>query len=136
MGYVTQAQIETAIPGPRLRDALDDDGDGQADEGLLDAIIASVDGAVDAYLAGLYDVPFATPPAPVIEASLVFACERIYDRRPGAEDRNPWRSRADWWRERLERIGKGEIPLDAGSGRSFAPGASVTENVSVDGGMG
>ena len=105
---MTRPKARPAIPGPRLRDALDDDGDGQADEGLLDAIIASVDGAVDAYLAGLYDVPFATPPAPVIEASLVFACERIYDRRPGAEDRNPWRSRADWWRERLERIGKGD----------------------------
>ena len=36
----------------RLNDALDDDGDGQVEAGLLDRLIASASGAVDAFLQG------------------------------------------------------------------------------------
>jgi hypothetical protein len=90
---------------------------------------------VDAYLSGLYTVPFADPaPAPCREAAFVFACERVYDRRQILE-KNPFKDRADFWRKRLEAIGKGEIPLDANQGKSFTPGAKVTENVAIDGSM-
>lgn len=136
MSYLTQARIETAIPAAHLRDALDDDGDGQADATLLDEIIASAANAVDAFLAGLFTVPFADPaPAPVAEAAFIFACERIYDRRQILE-KNPFADRADFWRKRLEAIGKGEIPLDASQTKATTGGASVTETVKVDGGMG
>ncbi len=135
MGYTTQARIETAIPPQHLRDALDDDGDGQADDGLLDEIIASASQAVDAALAGLFSVPFADPaPAVVAEAAFVFACERVYDRRQITE-RNPWRGQADTWRERLEKIGKGELKLDASQDKAFVPGAVVTDTLGVDGSM-
>lgn len=129
MAYVTQARIETALPPQHLRDALDDDGDGQADSGILEEIIASASQAVDGFLAGLFAVPFADPaPAAAAEAAFVFALERIYDRRQAGE-RNPWRSQADGWRERLERMGKGDLPLDAGvTGVVATPGAAVTEN--------
>jgi phage gp36-like protein len=112
MAYTTQSQIESAIPAQHLNDALDDDRDGAADAGVLDQVIASADQAVDAYLGGLYTTPFASPPAAVQEASFIFACERIYDRRQILE-KNPFRDRADAWRSRLEKIGAGKLPLDA-----------------------
>lgn len=136
MSYVTQARIETAIPAAHLRDALDDDGDGQADSGLIEEIIASASQAVDAFLAGLFTVPFADPaPAVAAEAAFVFACERIYDRRQILE-KNPFAERADFWRKRLEAIGKGEIPFDASQVKPKSPGAAVTSNVGIDGSMG
>lgn len=134
MPYTTQSEIETKIPATHLVDALDDDGDGTADEGVLTAIIESAGNAVDAYLAGLYAVPFATVPAPAREAAFVFACETIYDRRQ-ILDKNPFKDRADFWRKRLEAIGKGEIPLDASQAKSYTPGAAITEDVSLDGSM-
>jgi phage gp36-like protein len=136
MAYTTQARIETAIPAQHLVDALDDDGDGMPDGGVLTEILASADQAVDAFLAGLFAVPFVAPaPAAVCEAAFVFACERIYDRRQ-ILDKNPWSGRADDWRKRLEEIGSGKLALDAGLEKSFTPGAVVTETARVDGSMG
>jgi phage gp36-like protein len=132
MAYTTQAKIVAKLPAQHLNDACDDDGDGSADNGVLDAVIAGAATAVDAYLAGLYSVPFADPaPAVCQEAALVFACETIYDRRQIVE-KNPYKERADFWRDRLEKIGKGEIPLDASQAKEYTPGAAITEDVSVD----
>lgn len=131
MSYTTQSEIETKIPAPHLVDALDDDRDGSPDEGVLAAIIESASNAVDAYLAGLFTVPFDPVPAPCREAAFVFACETIYDRRQILE-KNPFKDRAEFWRKRLEAIGKGEIPLDAATEKEFTPGAAITENVAVD----
>lgn len=132
MSYVTQSQIQTAIPAQHLNDALDDDRDGTADADVLTDIISSAEQAVDAFLAGLYEVPFLSPPAPVKEAAFVFACERIYDRRQ-VDEKNPFRSLADAWRTRLEKIGTGELTLDAASEKAFTRGALVSEDASVDG---
>lgn len=132
MSYCAQSEIETAIPPQHLVDALDDDRDGKADDGVLTNIIASASNAVDAYLAGLFTVPFADPaPAPVREAAFIFTCERIYDRRQ-ILDKNPYKDRADFWRERLQKIGAGEIPLDAAAPKSFTPGAAIVSDVEVD----
>lgn len=131
MSYVTQSQIETEIPPLHLNDALDDDRDGTADSGLLANIISKAEQAVDAFLAGLYEVPFTTPPAAAREAAFVFSCEAIYARRQ-ILDKNPYTDRANFWRERLEKIGNGELPLDAATEKSFTPGAAVTEDASID----
>jgi phage gp36-like protein len=131
--YLTTEEIQTAIPAPDLVDALDDDRDGAADEGILDAIIASAANAVDAYLAPTFEVPFETPPAPVREAALCFACERIYERRPQLATRNPFKTKSDFWRTRLGSIGRGEIALDSAQPRAFSPGAAITETSIVNG---
>jgi phage gp36-like protein len=134
--YVTQSQIHTAIPAQHLNDALDDDGDGLADPGLLDAIISSASQAVDAFLAGLYTVPFADPaPAVVAEAAFVFACERIYDRRrldAAGDQANPWRARANSFRERLEKISRNQLKLDQSLDKPNTPGALITESPAID----
>lgn len=135
MAYTSQSAISAKIPLQHLNDACDDDGDGSADSGVLDSIVAGAGNAVDAYLAGLYPVPFLTTiPAVCSEAALVFACETVYDRRQ-ILDKNPYKERADFWRDRLEKIGKGGLPLDASQEKEYTPGAAITEAVSVDGTM-
>mgnify|MGYP001267666839 CR=1 FL=1 len=131
MSYCTQAQIETTIPAPVLNDALDDDRDGTADTGVLTNIIAQADQAVDAFLGGIYTVPFETPPAAVREASYIFACELVYARRQVVQE-NPFTARADAWRTRLQKIGNGEMPLDNATSKTFTPGASILVDADVD----
>lgn len=136
MPYVTQSEIETAIPGPDLAQALDDDGDGAADAGLLDTIIAQAGLSVDGLLGARFAVPFADPvPAIVRHAAFVFAGELLYDRRPIGEKRNPFKTRANSERERLKAIGQGEQPLVAGQAPAFSPGAAITEALSIDGAL-
>ena len=132
MAYTTQTDIETLIPAAHLSDALDDNRDGAADAGLLDSLIATAANAVDAYLGGIFTVPFTTPPAAVKEAALVFACEMIFARRLALDEKNPFSSRANFWRDRLEKIGKGQLPLDAATERPNTPGAVITETADVD----
>ena len=132
MPYTTQALIQTVIPGPFLNDALDDDGDGNPDPGMLDSIIAKASQSINALLAPTYTVPFPDPgPVMVQEAAFVLACEAIYDRRPGAE-KNPWKKKADAWREKLDKIGQEGKGLDALAVREFTPGAAITETPVID----
>lgn len=136
MAYVTRAEVEAKIPPPELRDALDDDADGQEDSGLFDAIVASASLEVDGYLAGLFTVPFADPaPAKVRTAALVFVLYEIYVRRGLSEEGkagNPFTAQRKWWQEHLQKVGNRELPFDAATEQAFDPGASVTEAVSVD----
>jgi len=132
MSYVTQTQIETAIPAPHLLDALDDNRDGVADTGLLTAIIAQASQAVDAFLCGLYDVPFTDPPAIVKEAAFVFACELIYARREmgGDDKKSPWLGRANAWRTQLQKVAGSELPLDSTTTPTI-PGVAVESTPSA-----
>lgn len=132
MAYITQTQIETLIPAPSLIEALDDTRSGQLDETMLAAVIAGADAQVDSYLCGLYDVPFTTVPAVATESSLVFACESIFKRRLAPDEKNPYSERARIWRERLQKIGNGEMPLVHSSGTVNNIGAAVLITSSID----
>jgi phage gp36-like protein len=133
MSYTTQTKIETLIAPPELTDALDDNRDGAADDGLLDTLIATASNAVDAFLSGLYSVPFADPvPAVVQEAALIFTCEMIWARRLNADQKNPFAARANYWRDRLQKIGNDELPLAASLDRPNTPGAVITETPAID----
>ena len=81
MPYTTQAAIQAKVPAQILTDALDDNGDGLPDAGLLDAIIANASDAVDAYLCNRIALPLPNPTASVRIAALWFAIEEIYGRR-------------------------------------------------------
>ncbi len=111
MAYTTQAKIEASLPPAFLVDALDDDRDGNADTGLLTAVIAAADGRVDSFLAQAYETPFVTVPAIVAEASLVFVLAGLYLRRGTADEANPWAKREEAMEKRLTRIGQKLEPL-------------------------
>jgi phage gp36-like protein len=132
MPYVTQSAIEARLTAQILNDALDDDGDGKADDGILAAVIQAASNEVDGYLAGLYPVPFPDPaPKKVQAAALTFTCEMIYNRR--AAQLPDWLgSHVKFWREHLQKVGNREIPFDAASDKAFAPGAVIAEDNSVN----
>ena len=135
MSYITQALIEAQIPAPSLLEACDDtkSGDWTAETvATLAAIIAGADAQVDSFLSGLYTVPLS-PVAPVAkEASLIFACETIYKRRLAPDEKNPFTERARIWRERLQKIGDGEMPLSTATGSASNIGAAILIDVSLD----
>lgn len=132
MAYVTQTQIETAIPPTHLTDALDDNRDGTADTGKLTAVIDQASQQVDALLESRYAVPFVTVPKKVAEAAFTFVCELLYQRRGLFGDDNPWFKRAEQWRETLKAIGSGEGQIASDEAQETTPGAAITEATSVD----
>ena len=132
MAYVTTEQVTSEIPAPTLRDALDDEGDGQEHPEVLAVVIANASQEVDGYLGGLFTVPFAEPaPAKVSAAALAFTIERIYLRRE-KELPKRWADQAKFWREHLQAVGNRELPFDATVNKAFTPGAAVTLDLSVD----
>jgi phage gp36-like protein len=131
MAYVTRAQIETEIPASYLVAALDDNRDGEEDEGLFDAKAAKASGAVDAILGSRFDVPFEDPvPASAAEAAYVFLGEIIYSAREVAE--NPFTKRAAFWRARLAEIANGKASLDGVTTSVVGHGAAITDNSVID----
>ena len=129
MSYVQQSDLKGKIPDDLLRQALDDDNDGVADESVWESIATDVDKAINGPLEGRYAVPLALPyPAVVADAAVVFACEAIYMRRGLAgKDNNPWVTRADSLRKRLEAIGNGDQPLTVNVAPAKSGGALISE---------
>jgi phage gp36-like protein len=133
--YITGEMVADEIGGwARLNDALDDDGDGQVDAGLLDRLIASASGAVDGFLQGRYVTPLNPIPAIVVEAALIFTIEKIYNRRKqGPNEKNPYEERATEMRKRLKKISDREESLDATEREAFRPGAVITRESRLNG---
>ena len=125
--YITEQQVEDEFSEPRLRAALDDDGDGLTDAGLLDrALYRGRFLAVDGFLEGRYIVPLSPVPALAQEATLIFTCEKIYERRrQGPDEKNPYRDRADELRKVLKAVGDGTQSIDAALKPAFTPGAAI-----------
>src|ERR1700677_2174142 len=113
--YITGEMVADEIGGwARLNDALDDDGDGQVDPGLLERLISAASGSVDGFLQGRYVTPLNPVPAIAVEATLVFTIEKIYNRRKqGPNEKNPYEERATEMRKRLKKISDREESLDA-----------------------
>lgn len=135
MSYLTQQTVEDELGGEaRLREALDDDGDGQVEEGLMDRLLNSASLAVDGFLQGRYITPLSPVPALAIEATLIFTLEKIYERRrQGPEEKNPYRERANEMRDRLKRIADREESLDARERPAFTPGAVISTPSKMNG---
>jgi phage gp36-like protein len=109
MAYIVQSDLEGKIPPALIDQALDDDGDGAADAGAWDKLIADVTQEIDGILGQRFAVPFTTPyPALVIVASKVLAAEAMYKKRGMAKDANPWSDDAKQIRAKLSAIGSGK----------------------------
>jgi phage gp36-like protein len=109
--YLAEADLIPHLPPQFLLQALDDDGDGSADDGLLDAILTASSDEVDAILGARFATPFSPVPALVKTSARIFALETLYRRRGFSGDNNPWEVPAKDLRARLNRIGQGKEPL-------------------------
>lgn len=138
--YITGDQVAQEFGGwPKLNNALDDDGDGQADPNLLDNLIITASNQVDGYLQGRYVTPIAGingagPPAIVIEATLIFVVETLYNRRKqGPDEKNPYEGRANSLRDRLKDIQDRKANLNAQGVEANVPGAVFAEESKLRG---
>ncbi len=123
--YVLLGQLSALIPPQFLTEALDDNGDGVADPGVFDAVVAAVQQEIDGALGQRFAVPFANPiPAVVADAALVLAGFSLYARRGVAEEKNPFAARAREIRAKLAAIAQGQQPL-APEQRRAQPSASI-----------
>ncbi len=127
MPYTTRELISTKLPDQFLVEALDDDGDGEEEAGLLDDIISVADTEIDGYLQGRYRLPLSPVPALLATCSLVLVLETLYFRRGFDAEKNPWRNRASELRARLRRIAAGEEALVVGSEKATPSAIVVAE---------
>jgi len=112
--YTTQAQVMAKLPAEFVTQALDDDGDGVADEAVWTAVAEDAANQVDAYLGKRYTTPLdpeALPPV-ASAASLFFVLETLYQRRGySTAETNPFLASAAMSRKALEKIGSGAEAL-------------------------
>lgn len=130
MPYITQDDLSPEIPADFVTQALDDDADGVADDGVWDLVSAAVDRAIDSYLGRRYAVPITLDPLPAIipQAAVIFACELLHQRRGQHGDKNPFTKRANGWRESLERIATGKESLSLSTAPVRPPISVISES--------
>jgi phage gp36-like protein len=112
MAYCTKDELEKLIGASDLLKLLDDNNDGEPDDGLFDSLAQEASDTVDGYLGARYPVPFASPSKMVRRASRVFVAECLYQRRGVIRDANPFAKEADSLRKRLEAIADKHADLD------------------------
>lgn len=131
MSYSTRARLEAKVKQSLIVRACDDNEDGVEDTGAFAALQDDVDAEIDGILGVAYTVPFTTVPAAVTAAATVLLAELVYRKCATPDKENPWLEKATWWRERLERIAVGKLPLDAGA-YADAGGAIGDEDLDFD----
>lgn len=125
MGYIAQSDIAGELPPEFLVEALDDDRDGVADESAWDALQAAVSRDIHDLVSARFATPLASPyPPAVVGAAAILTLEKLYARRGYTPDRNPWSAQAKEAREKLGRIGAGELPLSTEVNRA-RPSVSI-----------
>lgn len=120
--YVQREDVDAVIPAHILVKALDDDGDGEEDNGLWEKLAAKVQKQVDGYLAARFSLPLPSIPDLISSAALTLVCETIYDRAGFSDQENPWSGRAKGVLALLQSIMKGDLGI--GDGFESAHGTS------------
>ncbi len=129
--YFLRTEIAATVGARAMLEALDDDGDGVLDEAVWDAVAAAACNEVDGILGQRYATPFAAAPdAPslIAAAAAIFCCETLYLRRGfGDAKTNPFLTRADAIRTKLDDIAAGRAPLTPTAIRPRPSVSVVTE---------
>jgi phage gp36-like protein len=129
--YLTLDEVSAKVPPALLLEALDDNADGVLDEDAWAQVAASACKEVDGTLGQRYTVPFPEPPdtpALVSEAAILFACETLYLRRGhGTKETNPFLTRAEAMRSKLDLIAEGRLALTPTTTKPRPSVSAITE---------
>ena len=110
--YCTQSDLEKRLDPQLVRALSDDDGDGLADEAVVNAAIADADALVDTYMQARYVVPFDPVPDALRSISAALAIYFLLTRRREivpAEHQKRYESAV----QLLDRLARGEVALGA-----------------------
>lgn len=111
------------MPLKSIVDALDDDGDGEADAAAWAAVQASAEERISDAFAGSVPARYASACG---YARKVFVLEILFRRRGFADGKNPYSSQASKAEDRLRKLATGEeTPEGEGGGEVFSTPAKV-----------
>jgi phage gp36-like protein len=117
--YCTQEDLENRIGEARVVQLADLDGDGVADEAVVEAAIDKADELIDAYLRSRYIVPFTTVPGVVRDLSVDLALYFLHQARRetiGERDRRSYDDAVTF----LKNVSRGLAGIDLGDGAEGA----------------
>lgn len=125
--YIQQTDLANYIDNVQIIAFTDDFATGILNTTVLNNVMQMASDQCDALVSSIYSVPFATPPAKIKQAAIIFACEALYFRRLTPVESNPMKEQADYWRKQLMLVNAGQLSLDESFNRGFSPvGFSVT----------
>ncbi len=125
MAYLTYNDLLNYIDAQNLAMMTQDYGvplDGAVpNNNIIGSICQQASDLADSLISSIYKVPFATPPAKIKQAAIIFALEILWARRKTPTENNPWTDQAKYWRETLIQINLGMLSLDEQYTRGFTP---------------
>jgi len=122
MPYITITDITNVIDAVNLQAMVDDYNIGTLQSVTLNNICQLASDTADSLVSSIYAVPFSgNPPKKIKNAAIIFAAEMLYQRRLVPDEKNPFKSQADYWRKELMLVNSGQLPLDATIQRVFTP---------------
>jgi hypothetical protein len=115
--------LEGLLPAEQIVQALDDNGDGEADEATWNGVLAAANGRLASCTGGE-----EIDEAQALWAVKLFAAEILYNRRGFSENRNPIYSQAKDAEERIRDLAQnGELSDEE------AEAGAVTEDLHISG---
>lgn len=123
MPYATLSGIADRLDPATLLQLADVDGDGIADQNVIDAVIADADGLINGLLGNVYMVPIEPVPPVIREHSCTIAIYRLHLYR--SVEPTIW---GDAFRQSLTflgMVGEGKAVIDGLAARP-APSSSIT----------
>lgn len=121
MSYISAIDQKTLVPERIMIELTDDDTDGIADLGVIDAVIMEACEVVDGYLRGRYSLPFSNTPTIISSIAKQIARYKLYERRPeGFELPKPVRDGYTDALKMLVQIQDGKVTLGVPAGEILA----------------
>jgi phage gp36-like protein len=129
MPYISTIEdLKGLIPEEFLVQALDDNGDGAEDTGLLAAIVADAEREIHGYCRQRYVTPFSAPvPDLIVDAAKILTAYRLYVRRGRGGEANPLRDDASRIRRKLQAVAEGDEQLTADQVPQNSPAVVIEE---------
>jgi len=132
MPYCTIDDIKKDYPESWLAQTSDDDMGANVDESVVDAAIARADADIDAWLVGVYTVPFTTVPEMIKFCSVDLSFFYLYRRRFSGESPEWVKDVKTMAEEKLIKLKAGELSLPAVESNSDPDGIYLSNKTSDD----